>query len=69
MLDGKRATCFPGFETQLGTAEYTGAPVEVDGMIITSKGAGCALQFARAIAEKLKGTAKADKVWSSMQCD
>lgn len=69
LLDGKRATCFPGFETQLGTAEYTGAAVETDGMIITSKGAGCALQFARAIAEKLVSTAKADKVWSSMQCD
>lgn len=68
LLDGKKATCFPGFEQQLGKAEFTGAPVEVDGNIITSKGAGCTIDFAATIAQKLIGEAKPLHVKKSMQC-
>ncbi|MEE1003525.1 MAG: DJ-1 family glyoxalase III [Acutalibacteraceae bacterium] len=68
LLDGKKATCFPGFEQQLGKAEFTGASVEVDGNIITSKGAGCTIDFASAIATKLIGESKPLHVKKSMQC-
>ncbi|MBQ8670198.1 MAG: DJ-1/PfpI family protein, partial [Oscillospiraceae bacterium] len=34
LLEGRKATCFPGFEQELTGAEVTGAPVEVDGKLI-----------------------------------
>ena len=61
-LEGKRATCFPGFESELNGALFTDARVEVDGNIITSKAMGCASEFALAIIEKLSGRAEAEKV-------
>ena len=67
LLDGKRATCFPGFENELGGATYTGESVECDGNIITGKGAGVALEFAHAIG-KVLAPEKADTVRDSMQC-
>lgn len=45
LLDGKKATCYTGFETQLGNAVVSEEPVCVDGNIITSRGAGTAMQF------------------------
>lgn len=61
-LEGKKATCFPGFEECLLGAEPTGARVEVDGNIITSKGMGTAMDFALAILEYMKGKETADKM-------
>ncbi|MGI5960129.1 MAG: DJ-1 family glyoxalase III [Massiliimalia sp.] len=55
LLSGKKATCYTGFETALTGAEYTGAPVERDGNMITARGAGVAGQFAFALAEALVG--------------
>lgn len=45
LLEGKRATCFPGFEEELSGAEVTGEYVTVDGSIITARGAGAAMLF------------------------
>ena len=55
LLEGKKATCYPGFETYLKGAEYTAALVEVDGSFITGKGPGAAMEFAFAIVEKYCG--------------
>ena len=55
LLEGKKATCYPGFETYLQGAEYTAALVEKDGNFITGKGPGAALEFAFAIVEKYCG--------------
>lgn len=55
LLRGRRATCYPGFENDLEGATYTGAPVEVDGQFITSKGPGTSLKFGYAIVEYLLG--------------
>ena len=55
LLNGKKATCYPGFETYLQGAEYTAALVEKDGNFITAKGPGAALEFAFAIVEKYCG--------------
>ena len=60
LLHGKRATCYVGFEDQLEGAQYTGAPVEADGNIITSRGAGTANQFAFRLVEALCGAQRAE---------
>lgn len=68
MLKGRRATCFPGFETELDGAQYTASPVETDGNVITGKGAGCAILFGHAIVSKALSKKDADKVTGDMQC-
>lgn len=68
LLDGKRATCFPGFEVHPRLVQYTGEPAVADGRIITGKGAGCAVQFGLKIAEVLKSAKAAKEVKESMQC-
>ncbi len=55
ILEGKKATCFPGFEAEVKGAELTGEPVEKDGQIITGKGVGVALHFALKIVAIFKG--------------
>ncbi len=45
LLDGKKATCFPGFEKDLLGATVTNTSVVRDGNIITAKGAGVAFKF------------------------
>lgn len=55
LLNGKNATCYPGFEGELAGAAYTAAPVEKDGNIITGKGPAVVLPFAYALAEVLVG--------------
>ena len=61
-LNGKKATCFPGFEENLLGASATGDRVTVDGNIITSKGMGTAMDFSLAILEYLKDKDTADKM-------
>ena len=58
LLEGRKATCYPGFEEFLKGAEYTAALVEQDGNIITGKGPGAAMDFAFAIVEKYVGIEK-----------
>ena len=67
ILDGKKATCFPSFENQLGNCEYTGELVTQDGNIITAKGAGAALLFGAKIAQQFIGPEKATQVYDSIQ--
>ncbi len=59
LLDGKRATCFPGFEEYLSKSEI-GGRVAVDGRFITSCGMGAALEFGLALVEALKGKETAE---------
>ena len=68
IVNGKKATCFPGFEDELKGADVTGEKVVVDGKVITSKGAGCALDFGFAITAQAKDEETAARVSSSMQC-
>lgn len=69
LLKGKKATCFPGFEDFLEGAEFTGAPVEQDGNIITARGAGVAIQFGLKLAEALSGKEAAVKIKEAMRCE
>lgn len=68
ILDGKRATCFPGYEVHPQNVQYTGEPAEADGKVITGKGAGCAVQFGLKIVETLKSAEAANEIKESMQC-
>ncbi len=66
LLDGKKATCYPGFETELGGAVYTAAEVETVGNITTARAAGTANQFAFSLIEQVCGKEKADEVMKSV---
>ena len=56
ILNGKKATCYPGFEKQFPSAvTFSNERVVVDGNVITSRGPGSALEFALALVEKLAG--------------
>lgn len=68
LLEGRNATCFPGFEKDLKGAEATGKHVETDSNVITAKGAGCAIEFGHAIVSYAVSKEAADKVLSDMQC-
>lgn len=66
ILQGKRATCYPGFEDKLAGATVTGAMVERDGNIITGKGPAAAMEFALTIVEALAGKGVRDEVAGGM---
>ncbi|MBR5835800.1 MAG: DJ-1/PfpI family protein [Bacteroidales bacterium] len=63
-LNGKKMTCYDGFEEALTAAgaEYIKEGVIVDGQVITGRGPGWAQDFGLAILAKLKGQEVADKV-------
>ncbi len=62
LLEGKRATCYPGFEKELRGATYTKDAVTVDGRIVTARGMGVALEFALTLVEMIKGKEEAIKI-------
>ncbi|MDD2589921.1 MAG: DJ-1/PfpI family protein [Fermentimonas sp.] len=55
ILDGKRATTYPGFEPELIGAKVTGENVVVDGNITTGKGPGLVFEFALRLVEQIAG--------------
>ena len=55
LLSGRAAVCFPGFESNLHGADISDAAVATSDNIITSRGAGTALEFAAAIVDYLTG--------------
>lgn len=66
-LDGRRATCYPGFEGRMGPKiSFTTERVVSDGNIVTSRGPGSAFEFALALAERLAGPGKADFLSEAM---
>jgi len=66
LLDGKQATCYPGFEKYLGES-YVGGLVVESKNIITAKGPGLSADFAFCLIEKLAGSEKADEVYDAAQ--
>lgn len=58
-LRGRRACCYPGFESQLEGAFVTENEVETDGHVITGRSMGTAIPFALAVTEALCGREKA----------
>lgn len=68
LLDGRKAVCFPGFESFLKGAEISADSVVQDGRFITAKGAGVALEFALKLAGLLTSEEKAEALAASLQC-
>lgn len=66
LLNGKHATCYPGFEGQLMGAEVCTEAVVKDGNIITSRGMGTAIPFALALTAYLLGQDVADGIRESI---
>ena len=62
ITDGKNATCYPGCEEQMGTANMVCAAAVTDGKIITGTSAGCAIPFGLALITALKGADAADAI-------
>ena len=62
ILEGKKATCYPGLEKELEGADFQETPVVKDSGIITSRGPATAMPFALALIEELKGKEKADEI-------
>lgn len=66
ILQGKQATCYPGFEAALGES-YVGGLVVESQNVITAKGPGLSADFAFTIIEKLRGAEVADEVYDAAQ--
>ena len=71
ILEGKKATCYPGMEDQLTGADVYVEPVITDGNITTSRGMGTAIDFSLELLSLLTGNAEiasdmADKIVYSM---
>jgi len=62
ILEGKKATCHPGFEDKLLGAEWLEQPVVVDGNVITSRGMGTAIPFALEIVRYFKDDEAVDHI-------
>ena len=63
ITDGKDATCYPGCESQMGSANMLPDRAFVwDGNLITGTSAGCAIPFGLALIAALKGHEIADTV-------
>lgn len=66
LLEGKKATCYPGFEHYLNGAECVNEQVVRDGNLITGMGPGATMEFALAIVDLLAGKEKADELVEAM---
>ena len=63
ITDGRNATCYPGCEGQMGSANMQpGAAAVRDGKLITGTSAGCAIPFGLKLIEALKGPEAAEIV-------
>lgn len=62
LYKGCKATCYPDFADKLKNAAYVKQPVVVDGIFITSRGAGTTIEFAAAIIERFKDKQTADNI-------
>ena len=66
ILEGKNATCYPGFEDQLKGAKFKAIPIVTDGNITTSRGMGTAIEFASTLIGIIQDPESADKIKASI---
>ena len=66
LLQGKKATCYPGVEGELTGATYTAAIVEQDGNIITGKGPAAAFVFGYTIVDFFMGAGASNALRKGM---
>lgn len=69
LLVGRRAVCYPGFETALVGSHYEWTEAVVtDGRFVTSKGAGTAVEFGLELVSVLVGDVTASALREGIQC-
>ena len=66
LLEGKKATSYPGFAKEMQSCKYLEDRVVIDGNYITARGPGVAMEFALTIVEYLKDKEYADDLRDSM---
>ena len=63
ITDGKKATCYPGCENGMGSANMQEhAASVIDGKLVTGTSAGCAIPFGLSLIEVLKGKEEAERI-------
>jgi 4-methyl-5(b-hydroxyethyl)-thiazole monophosphate biosynthesis len=67
ILDGKKATCYPGFEKMLTKAEYTADLVTVDGNVTTAEGPAAAFPYAYELLTQLVDKQTSDQIAEGMR--
>jgi 4-methyl-5(b-hydroxyethyl)-thiazole monophosphate biosynthesis len=69
LLQGKKATCYPGFEQVLkeSGAQYTADLVTVDGNITTAEGPAAAFPYAYELLTQLVDKATSDQIAEGMR--
>jgi 4-methyl-5(b-hydroxyethyl)-thiazole monophosphate biosynthesis len=66
VLNGYKATCYPGFDGYLTGAEYVDEAVVCDRNITTGRGPGAAMEFAFKLVEILLGADKVSELKQGM---
>lgn len=69
LLEGKNATCHPGFVEKLQSAAHAGEAVVFDKNCVTGKGAGVSIDFALELLGILMGEEKKREVAAGMALD
>ena len=67
ILEGKKATCYPGFEQMLDGATYTADLVTVDGNVTTAEGPAAAFPFAYDLLAQLVDKKTSDQIAEGMR--
>lgn len=67
ILNGKKVTCYPGYEDKLLGAFPTGNKVEKSDNVITGKGPGVSIEFSLALITELLGTEAAEDIARTTQ--
>ena len=67
ILDGKNATCYPGFEDALIESNYTGELVTVDGSVTTGEGPAAAFPYAYELLSQLVDKQTAAQIAEGMR--
>lgn len=67
LLHGRRATCYPGFESMMEGAHYTAAVFTVDGNITTAEGPAAAMAFGYELLAQLAGQQTAQQIAVGMR--
>ena len=67
ITDGRKATCYPGLESRMGSADMQpGAATVSDGKLLTGAGPGTAIDFGLLLVRALRGEAAAKKVYDGL---
>ena len=67
ILEGKKATCYPGFEKALEGSTYTGDLVTVDGNVTTGEGPAAAFPYAYELLAQLVDKKTSEQVAEGMR--